>query len=422
MSTSTISSYSAFIGIDWASQKHDFFIQAKNTAEHRVINADPVDLKSFFDEVTERFPGHLAIAVECRKGPIINFLANLDNITIYEINPLSFSQYRKAFRLSSAKDDKSDCRLLCEILYKNLDHFRALDFSDKSTRLIGELNEKRRRCIEDRTKITNRLRELLKKFFPQALTEKLIGEFIYCQMAIDFLRKWPSLQALQRSKNETISIFYRQHQCKRKNVIEKRLKAIRTAVPLSTDADLIDVYGIELSSLLLQLEATNKAIALYNQKINDFVDEDVDAPIFLSVPGIAKTMAARMIQAFGKDRTRYANVEEFMNTVGISPVTIQSGKSMIIRRRYAKPTFIHQSFVEFAGYAAQNCPWSKAFADAQRFKGSKGYKIRRALAFKWVRILFSCWKNKSLYNGDLYLKRIQKKNSPYGFFVVGEKK
>jgi len=37
----------------------------------------------------------------------------------------------------------------------------------------------------------------------------------------------------------------------------------------------------------------------------------------------------------------------------------------------------------------------------------------RALAFKWIRILFACWKNRVPYDPDRYLKALQSRGSEY---------
>lgn len=408
--------YDTFIGIDWADKKHDFFIKSGKKEKHLTVSSSPEALTKLIKSLYQ-YNQRFAVAVECSKGPIINFLAQFPFITIFEINPVAFANYRKTFRISSAKDDKSDCKLLCEILYKNMEYFKPLDTSDKESFTLGELCEKRRRAVQDRTKLTNRLRQLLKKYFPQALEHKLLGEFIYCPMACNFLKKWPSLQKLKRSSDEKISQFYMKHQCKKKDVILKRTQAIRTAVPLTNDKELIEVYSIELEGLVTQIEAVNKVINKYDSRINEKVDIHEDAQIFLSFPGMAKNMAARMIQAFGTDRTRFKNVKEFINYVGVSPVTIQSGNSKIIRRRYAKPTFIHQTFVEFAGYAMLNSQWAQTYKKCQEFKGVKGFKVRRAIAYKWTRILFACWKNRQKYDEQRYIKAMEKAHSPYSLIL-----
>jgi hypothetical protein len=44
--------------------------------------------------------------------------------------------------------------------------------------------------------------------------------------------------------------------------------------------------------------------------------------------------------------------------------------------------------------------------------GSSHNAAVRALAFKWIRILFRCWKDGKPYDEQLYLQSLQKRNSP----------
>ncbi len=36
----------------------------------------------------------------------------------------------------------------------------------------------------------------------------------------------------------------------------------------------------------------------------------------------------------------------------------------------------------------------------------------RALAFKWIRIVYRCWKTRTLYNEAVYLKALERRGSP----------
>jgi hypothetical protein len=36
----------------------------------------------------------------------------------------------------------------------------------------------------------------------------------------------------------------------------------------------------------------------------------------------------------------------------------------------------------------------------------------RALAFKWIRVFYRCWKNRELYDESKYLDVLTKRNSP----------
>ena len=45
-------------------------------------------------------------------------------------------------------------------------------------------------------------------------------------------------------------------------------------------------------------------------------------------------------------------------------------------------------------------------------KGKKHATILRALAFKWIRILWKCWMDRKPYNQVLYLKQLIHRKSP----------
>jgi len=44
--------------------------------------------------------------------------------------------------------------------------------------------------------------------------------------------------------------------------------------------------------------------------------------------------------------------------------------------------------------------------------------IIRSLAFKWIRIMFTCWKTNTPYDESKYLKALKKQGSPLLKFAV----
>jgi hypothetical protein len=98
--------------------------------------------------------------------------------------------------------------------------------------------------------------------------------------------------------------------------------------------------------------------------------------------------------------------------VGIAPVTKRSGKSCHIQRRFACPKFLRQTFHEFADHARQWSSWSKAYYEAHRAKGKKHHATVRSLAFKWIRIIYRLWQNRSTYDEAHYLATLEKRHSP----------
>ena len=45
-------------------------------------------------------------------------------------------------------------------------------------------------------------------------------------------------------------------------------------------------------------------------------------------------------------------------------------------------------------------------------RGQGFYAIIRALAYKWIRILWRCWRDQVAYNEETYLEALRKKGSP----------
>ncbi len=80
--------------------------------------------------------------------------------------------------------------------------------------------------------------------------------------------------------------------------------------------------------------------------------------------------------------------------------------------RYACPKYNRQSFVEFAGHSIDYSMWAKAFYLNQREKGKSYQTAVRALAFRWIRIIYKCWKENKPYDELTYLKSLQKRQSP----------
>jgi len=129
-----------------------------------------------------------------------------------------------------------------------------------------------------------------------------------------------------------------------------------------------------------------------------------DATIFY-LPG-------RLIAAFGSDRDRYHSAEEVQCYSGIAPVTRRSGKTLHVSSRYACPKFLKQTFHEFADHARKWSRWSAAYYRQKREAGCKHQAAVRALAFKWIRIMFRLWKTHSTYDETRYIQQLKQTNSP----------
>jgi transposase len=129
-------------------------------------------------------------------------------------------------------------------------------------------------------------------------------------------------------------------------------------------------------------------------------------------------LAPRLLAAFGSQRDRYDSAEEVQTYSGIAPVTEKSGKRKWVHFRWACPKFLRQSFHEWAGHSISQSGWARAYYQQQRDRGNDHHAAVRALAFKWLRILFRCWKDHVAYDETKYLAALVKRGSPLSHVVL----
>jgi transposase len=166
-----------------------------------------------------------------------------------------------------------------------------------------------------------------------------------------------------------------------------------------------------VQALVSQLRALLVSIADFDRKIATIFRKHPDRPIFESFPGAGAALAPRLTAAFGTDRDRFQAATEIQEMAGIAPVTEKSGKKSFVHWRYACPKFIRQTFQEFAEHSRRWSKWAKAYYELLKQRGKSHNAAIRALAYKWIRILFRCWKDRQPYRDEIYTNSLFKHGS-----------
>ncbi len=76
------------------------------------------------------------------------------------------------------------------------------------------------------------------------------------------------------------------------------------------------------------------------------------------------------------------------------------------------PTFLRQTFVEWAGSTIPRPFWASAYYERQRDKGCSHQAALRALAYKWIRIVYRCWQTHTPYDESPCLHALNRRGSP----------
>ena len=405
-----LSGFTAIIGMDWADKKHDVCVQATDSGQRKTYQvAHKVDkLDEWARSLYQRFGGPIAVALELSKGPIVSALQKYDFFVIFPIDPTTLANYRKTFTLSGAKDDPTDAEYALELLLCHTDRFQPLRPQSVEMRTLMTLVEQRRRLTNDRVRITNRLRNALKQYYPQALEWfDHIDTALFC----NFIKRWPSLTQARRARKATLEKFFHQHHMYRKALLERRVTAIKSALPLTADEAVIVPYRLQALTLVAQLEVTLASIKVYDDEIASLAPQHPDYSLFNTLPGAGPSLAPRLLVAFGEQRDRFASAQELQKYAGIAPVTERSGQKTWIHWRWQCPTFLRQTFVEWAAQTINKSYWAGLYYYQQRAKGCSHQAAVRALAFKWIRILYRCWESRTPYDEAKYLKALQERGS-----------
>ena len=410
--------FAAFIGIDWADQKHIWCLQTAGSKQRESgeLEHTPETVESWVANLYQRFaPRPIAVAVEQSRGALVFMLSKYEPFHLFPVPAQMSASMRQALYPSGAKDDPRDADLLLDLLLQHRNKLRRLSPDIEATRRVQNLVEERRKLVDEKTAQINRLTDHLKVYFPQMLEwfERLDSELV-CAL----LERWPALEELQKASPASLRAFLRKHRCRDRERMEQRMEAIRRAIPAIRDRAVIEAKSAAVKVIVQLVRILVEGIEDLDGQIEEAAAAHPDFFIFNSLPGAGPVMAPRLLAAFGSQRERYRSAREIQSFSGIAPVTESSGKRKWVHFRWACPKFLRQTFHEWAGHSIVYSDWARAYYRQQRSKGNTHHAAVRALAFKWIRIVFRCWQDGVAYDENRYLAALGNRGSRLGAAVV----
>jgi transposase len=403
--------YVALVGVDWGDKKHAYEVRAMEGGAVRrgSFEQSAGAVHAWVAELRAQYPcGTIGVALEQSRGALVYALSRYEFIELLPLHPAQTAAYRAVVRPSGAKSDPLDAGLICDFVEKHGETVRPWRASDPLTRELLILVEWRRKLVDGRNSSCNQLRDVLKQYFPQVLD--WVGE-LDSAMALAFLERWPTLEQLQRSRPLTVRRFFTSHGSRSAERIEQRLSSIASAAALHSDRALIDALSTVAGTLVALIRTASESIQQLDERIEQLWHTYPDRHIFESFPGAGAVLAPRLAVALGTDPERWT-ASSLQSFSGIAPLTVASGSSCWIHSRWKCPKFLRQTFHEFA---ASSIPWSKwaaAFYREQRRRGKGHHAAVRALAFRWIRVIVRCWKDRLPYDEDRYTQRLIDTRSP----------
>ncbi|EMI41693.1 IS110 family transposase [Rhodopirellula sp. SWK7] len=377
------------IGIDWADAKHDFHLLCPDgDAQTGVFAQSPQAITDQLKTWRSNHPGaQFAVAIEASKGALINALLQFDDVVIYPVNPAALAYLRKSHRHGGGKSDPVDAKRIAEFLRERIDELRPLHQDSPLTRELARLSEDRRFAVDARADLANELTALIKQYYP--VISGFAAAKPYASFLLSFLIEYPTLDQAQAAGEAKLRSYFHGLNMKRK--ADHLAKLIMDAKPLTTEEVTLRCSSKRAVMIAEQLKVLNKHIRSYEANIKELLPQHPQYAVAASLPGVAANTQARIIAAMGDGEGRYETAQSLQCASGIAPITEQSGKRKFVSARWACTKFLRQTFHEMAGLSVTKSRWAKAFYEDQKAKGKPANTAKRALAYKWQRILFRCW-------------------------------
>ena len=375
----------------------------------RDLSSAPEAMDAWWHDLRRDHPGaRIAVAFEQPAPNLIAFFTARRPAAIYALNPSATFSYRHALTVSHARNDQSDARDQARFIAHAHASLRAWTPPPAQIEQLERLTQNRRKLVNQRTGLTNRLQATLKRYYPQALD--LLHEHYWRPMNLAFLRRWPQPATLRCTPLSRLRAFYLKHNSRSEKRWQDRTAVIKAIVLLGepNPAD-----ELEVLVMLDQIEVLNKGIATHDRAIAElFATAGEAAERVTALPGAGPIYAPRLYTALVRHMPNCDGPEAFAAAVGVAPVTDQSGRMRKVYRRLRCDSFTRQSFVEWVKESWKHSVWAEAFYRQREAKGHGFHAIMRALAYKWIRILWRCWQDGVAYDERKYLAQLRVKGSP----------
>lgn len=385
-----------YVGIDIASEKHDYFMLQEETGVvfSRIAVTIPnteVGYKKLHSDISA-FCGatgdsKVRIGLESTgiyHTNIIRFLL-MQNYDVMMINPILTNMARKTAKVHSAKNDNLDAQTICKYMIDHSDKFSPYTLSSYHNEALKSISRKRFFIANDLRKAKLAVNSLVQVIFPEF---KALFSNIYGDSAISILKTYGTPKSLAKAHvNKVASLLHGRCKC----TAEQLIAAAKTSVGISEPH-----YAFRLMDAIEEMEHIQRRIKNYDAQIKSYVDEL--CPNLLSIPGVGYTTAG-LIAGEIRDVTRFHSAESLISYSGIDVTVYESGK---YKAKNCMPSKKGSKYLRYALFQVSRIIWQhdpvfSAYYQKKQSEGKHYYVILGHIQKKVVRVVYSILKNGTTY-------------------------
>ncbi|EID11477.1 transposase IS116/IS110/IS902 family protein, partial [Mycobacterium xenopi RIVM700367] len=129
--------------------------------------------------------------------------------------------------------------------------------------------------------------------------------------------------------------------------------------------------------------------------------------IYLSFPGLGNRLAARIAGEIGDHIEQFNSPNALQCYAGTAPVTRRSGRSeLVVARRLAHNRYLGAAVHQWAFCSLRRSRWARAFYDTKIANGKSHHSALRALANRWLEILWHCLTHTVRYDETVHIRNL----------------
>ena len=384
-----------YAGVDWGEEHHQLCVvddRGQRRAQEQVSH-DVTGLARLRSQLLRFGPG-LPVAIERSEGLLVEHL-QAHGHPVYPVSPRIAARARERYKVASVKDDRFDAYVLADTLRFEHQGWRPLSVPSPVLAEIKALTRDRDRLLETQQAIESQLRMILESYHPAPAR---LFSSVDRQITLSFVLDYPTPATASRVKATRMSGFLTRHHYTGRTsgqVLAERMRANL----LTGSAGTVAGKSFSAQSYARLLGLLNSQLAEYDDAIASAVSEHPDAAVFASFPGVGPVLTGILLAEIGEDRGRYPDPAVLLAEAGLAPVTRASGRSHIVRFRYAANAHLREACMWWAFNSMKTSPWAAAaFKQAREDRKQHYHRALRGLAARWTRILWRCWQDGATYD------------------------
>jgi transposase len=410
-----------FVGVDWASQDHQVcLVKGNETPVQRSFAHSADGLNEMVVWLVSQHPdaSQIGVAIETPQGPVVEALMD-KGIGVFSLNPKQLDRFRDRLSPAGAKDDRRDALVLALSLRTDRHCFRHLVAIDPVVVELRAWSRIADELKEDRIRLTNRMRQSLWRYYPQALE---LHDDIGADWVLDILEMAPTPAAAGALKLPRLTKILTTARIRRTTgpeVLAILRKKALTVAPGTTEA-----ASAHVLSCLARVRLVNQQLKQAHKQLDALIDrlcptsvanpegdtlgsdnlgqrvEQPDAAILSSLPGVGRIVLATLLSE-AHHALQSRDYHALRCLCGVAPVTKRSGKSMRVGMRNACAGRARTAVYHWSRVAIQHDQRARSQYTSLRAKGHTHGRALRGVGDRLLATACAMLKSNTTFNPDL---------------------